>query len=277
MKPAPLVRQFDIRRVRDGAMERTIDAVAVEEPLQIHVGYRFKESPRAEAFAVAMRTPGNDRELSAGLLLSEGVIRTAADVVEIRHSGGPDSNEVFAELAPSVDFEHWRLARQGFQGASCGICGKRSIEAIGPSACATSEDTFVWDGTALQDFAGLLAQHQRGFEQTGGLHAAALIDCEGKLRYEFEDIGRHNALDKLLGHCLLKQELPLSRQLVFLSSRSSFELVQKCARAAVPVLATIGGPSSLAIEAARQLGITLVGFVRPNRYNVYSGEWRINS
>ncbi len=271
------VRRFDIRRVRECVGERTIDCVAVEEPLQIRVGYYFKFSQRAESFAVAMRTPGHDRELAAGLLLGEGVTRTRDDIVDIRQTGGADSNEIFVELAPSVDFEQWRMARNGIQGSSCGICGKRSIDDVRTASPVPPDDDTVWDGTALQQFANLLAGNQQAFEKTGGLHAAALIDSGGNLRCEFEDIGRHNALDKLTGHCFLTGRFPLARHLIFLSSRSSFELVQKCAMAGCSVLATIGGPSSLAIETARELGITLIGFVRPGRYNVYSGEWRLNS
>jgi FdhD protein len=222
-----------------------------------------------------MRTPGHDRELTAGFLLTEGIIQSRRDLADLRLLGADTDNEAIAELRPGVDVETWRLARNSFIGASCGICGKRSREAMCTAAAELERDGWMVDYRLIERLPSLLHGHQQGFEQTGGLHAAALVDAAGELQMVFEDIGRHNALDKLIGHYVLEDVLPLRQSLVLLSSRSSFELIQKAAMAGVPVLATIGGPSSLAIEAARDYGMTLLGFVRGERFNVYSGEWRV--
>jgi FdhD protein len=255
-----------------------LDTVAVEEPLQIRVSHWFKNVRQAESLATTMRTPGNDRELAAGLLLSEGIVHRRDDIDEIAAIGVQPSNEIVVSLASQVDVETWRLSRNSFVSASCGVCGKRSSEAIaeGIIPICTPEDVQFGVG-AIKTLPESLRAWQSGFAQTGGLHAAALASEKGHIEQVFEDIGRHNALDKLLGWALLEARIPLSRHILFLSSRSSFELVQKAAMAGAPVLATVGGPSSLAIEAARQYGITLIGFVRDQRLNVYSGDWRLHS
>lgn len=270
-----LVRRFDVKRITNGRAERIIDTVATEEPLSVRLTYWLKESQRTESLAVTMRTPGHDHELAAGLLLSEGIIRAAEDIREIRTLGTEPSNEVVVELAPSVDVETWRLSRNAFVNASCGVCGKRSREALIAEIPPRASDDMHIAESALHTIAESLRAEQTGFAQTGGLHAAALAGASGPIEKTFEDIGRHNALDKLLGWALLNGRIPLSRSILFLSSRSSFELVQKAAMAGAPVLATVGGPSSLAIEAAREFGITLFGFVRAGRVNIYSGDWRL--
>jgi FdhD protein len=271
-----LFRRYSVKRLSQGAWDRVTDTVAAEEPLEIRVGYSFKDTRHAQSFAVTMRTPGHERELAAGLLLSEGVIRSTKDLMDLRTLGVDPSNEVIAELSEDVDFEAWRAARSGFMSSSCGICGKRSREAITSQLPAQTADDFSIDASVLDRLPARLREHQAGFAQTGGLHAAALANPKGEIEAVFEDIGRHNALDKLIGHALLAGRIPLRDSILFLSSRSSFELVQKTAMAGAPVLATVGGPSSLAIDAARDCGITLAGFVRDNRCNIYSGDWRIN-
>jgi FdhD protein len=272
-----LVRRFDVKRIAQRASERIIDTVAAEEPLSIHIGYWLKDSQQVESLAITMRTPGNDPELAAGLLLSEGIVHDRADIVEIRSLGTEPSNEIVVSLAPNVDVQTWRLSRNTFVGASCGVCGKRSREAISEEIPDYDREDLHVAVAAIEQLAANLSAFQSGFAQTGGLHAAALASSEGEIERVFEDIGRHNALDKLLGWSLLQGRIPLSRSLLFLSSRSSFELVQKAAMAGAPFLGTVGGPSSLAIEAAREYGITLLGFVRDHRLNVYSGDWRLNS
>ncbi len=272
-----LVRRFSIKRISNNHSERVLDTVAVEEPLEIRVSYWFKDSRISESVAVTMRTPGHDRELAAGFLLSEGVIRGRDEIIAVRPLGSEPSNEVLVELAKDVDFEIWRLSRSSFVNSSCGVCGKRSREAIATQRPALAEADFRIDAALIENLPGLLRERQEGFAQTGGLHAAALIDNSGNIQAVFEDIGRHNALDKLIGSCVLNGRIPLRNHFLFLSSRSSFELVQKTIMAGVPMLATVGGPSSLAIETARELGVTLIGFIREGRFNIYSGEWRINS
>jgi FdhD protein len=271
-----LVRRYSVKRFRRGESERIADTVAVEEPLDIRVTYWFKDTQASQSLALTMRTPGDDRELTAGFLLSEGIIRNSSDIAGLRELGTEPSNEIVAELAKGVDFETWRVARASFLSSSCGICGKRSREALEAQIPARAEDGFQLSASVIEKLPDLLRQHQAGFSQTGGLHAAALVTADSAVERVFEDIGRHNALDKLIGHAVLAGRIPLVDSILFLSSRSSFELIQKAAMAGAPALATVGGPSSLAIEAARESGITLIGFVRENRFNIYSGDWRIN-
>lgn len=270
-----LVRRFSVKRVDHAQAERVMDMVATEEPLEIRVSYWFKEAQQAESLALTMRTPGHDRELTAGFLFSEGIIRERGQILDLRPLGGEPSNEIVAELSKEVELERWRLARTSFVNSSCGVCGKRSRDAIAQEMPQQSEHSFQVDGSVIQKLPELLCREQQGFAATGGLHAAALIDSEGVMGKLVEDIGRHNALDKLIGWCVLNGRVPLANSVLFLSSRSSFELVQKAVMAGAPVLATVGGPSSLAIETAREYGITLIGFVRGERFNIYSGEWRI--
>ncbi|HEX4229415.1 MAG TPA: formate dehydrogenase accessory sulfurtransferase FdhD [Bryobacteraceae bacterium] len=262
------------------SVERLVDEVTAEEPLEIRIAYRFKEARIAESFAVTMRTPGHDRELAAGLLCSEGVIRALADVVDLRmlgSSAGVASNEILAELAPDADVDMPALGRRGYVNSSCGVCGKRTREAISKNLPQLADSAFDVNWPGIAHLPERLREQQRDFYRTGGLHAAALADRYGNIEAVFEDIGRHNALDKLIGHCLLEGRLPLSDRLIFMSSRSSFELVQKALMAGCPMLATVGGPSSLAIEMAREHGLTLLGFFRDGHCNVYSGEWRLHS
>ncbi len=253
-----------------------MDTVATEEPLDIRIAYRFKESLRTESLALTMRTPGHDRELVAGLLLSEGIIRKGSDLLDIRSLGTEPHNEIVAELAPSVDVESWRIGRNSIVNSSCGVCGKRSSDALVVPDQTEERTPFTISRTFIERLPNLLDGHQQGFAQTGGLHAAALVSSAGVVEKLFEDIGRHNALDKLIGHCVLNHRIPLGEEILLLSSRSSFELVAKTAVAGGRFLATVGGPSSLAIETARQFRITLIGFLRSHRFNVYSGDWRIN-
>jgi len=271
-----LTRNFSVQRVERGAVERLTDTVAVEEPLAIRLEYWTKDRRVADSLAVTMRTPGQDRELAAGFLVSEGIVRQKREIVHVRSIGTEPSNEIVLELAHGVDVETWRTERAAFVSAGCGICGKRSREAVSGEIPPPQMDALRVDRSLIEKLPALLEARQQGFASTGGLHAAALVTQDGCVERVFEDIGRHNALDKLIGWCLLNDDLPLRDALLFLSSRSSFELVQKCAMAGARVLATVGGPSSLAIEAAREYGITLIGFVRTSRFNVYSGEWRIN-
>jgi FdhD protein len=270
------VHQVSVKRTNRLQTLRATDVVAVEEPLEIRLQYWFKDAVHTSSLAITMRSPGEDSELATGLLYSEGIIRDHSEIVEIRPLGGP--NEILVELSKSADVETRHLDRALMTNSACGICGARHVEALQLTSRIDSDDTFRVPSTLVYDLPALLQNNQEGFSQTGGLHAAVLVDIEDKpvARFAYEDIGRHNALDKLIGHALLNEGIPLKRQLLLLSSRSSFELVQKTARAGAPVLATIGSPSSLAIDAAKRCGLTLIGFVREDRFNVYTGEWRIN-
>lgn len=276
MQDSDLTRRFSVKRVNDTHSERILDDVANEEPLEMRVSYWFKDVQSFQSLAVTMRTPGHDRELAAGFLLSEGVIRSRDDLFELRSLGADPSNEILAELPKNVDFEAWRLTRSAIVNSSCGICGKRTREAIAARVPRPINGDLRVGCSLIKKLPDLLRGGQQGFAKTGGLHAAALVNPAGELEAVFEDIGRHNALDKLIGHCVLNDRVPLENHLLFLSSRSSFELVQKAVMAGASVLATVGGPSSLAIEAAREHSLTLIGFIRSGHFNVYSGEWRIS-
>jgi FdhD protein len=271
------IRTFSVRRISGTGIDRVVDRVAVEEPLAILVKHWRKDAQTTENLAVTMRTPGHDKELAVGLLLSEGVIHDRQDVVEVRTLGDQPANEVLVELARGIDFEAWRAARNGFVSSSCGICGKRSGDLIRQDMPPLANDGVCVPASVIHALPDALHKRQVGFVETGGLHAAALATDGGEIEALFEDIGRHNALDKLIGWAVLNSRVPLLERILFLSSRGSFELVQKAAMAGAPVLATVGGPSSLAIETARELQMTLLGFVRDGRFNVYSGDWRINS
>lgn len=271
------VQKVSVKRMERASGLRATDTVAIEEPLEIRLEYWFKDAMHSEVLAITMRTPGADRELAAGFLYSEGIVNDKDEIVEIRPLG--EANGVLVELSRDTDFERGRAARGTFVNSSCGLCGKRGIDALETESLIDTSDEFVVDAAVIHALPDLLSASQENFAQTGGLHAAVLVSADGEVKAKgaFEDIGRHNALDKLVGACLLKGEVPLRRRILAVSSRSSFELVQKAARAGAPVLATLGSPSSLAIEAARRWGLTLIGFVRQERFNIYSGEWRIHS
>jgi FdhD protein len=268
-------RNFEIKRYKDGFVERAVDTVAAEDPLAISILHWRKNSQHTENLAVTMRTPGADRELAAGLLLTEGVVQSTDDIVDLRCLGNAPSNEILVELARGVDFDEWRQQRNGFVSSSCGVCGKASIQQIEQLIPTTSQAAWRIGPQLIESLPNLLKTHQPTFNQTGGVHAAALVSLDGQLQTLYEDIGRHNALDKVLGHATLSRQLPLDKHMIFMSSRASFELIQKAAMAGVQLLASVGGPSSLAVETARKLGITLISFVRDQRFNVYSGDWRL--
>ncbi|HEY3455389.1 MAG TPA: formate dehydrogenase accessory sulfurtransferase FdhD [Bryobacteraceae bacterium] len=271
------VRRVNIQRIGRSAPERVLDQVPVEEPLSISISHWFKDVEQTGSFSVTMRTPGNDRELVAGLLFAEGIVRQPSDLLELRMLGAGPPNEILAALSKEVDFETWRAERIGLLNSSCGVCGKRNREAIAQAAPIECRDRLTISASLVESLPALLSERQRGFQATGGLHAAALCTANGDIEAVFEDIGRHNALDKLIGWAFLHDALPWQDRLVFLTSRGSFELVQKAAAAGAPILATVGGPSSLAIETARDCQMTLIGFVRDARFNIYSGDWRIHS
>jgi FdhD protein len=271
---APSMRQFLVRQHTKGGIGRKTDLVAIEEPLEIRISYSFKQVRRTEQAAVTMRTPGNEKELALGFLLSEGVIARREDVIDLRLLGGSGRNELLVELAPNVDVERWHLARATLLNSACGLCGKKTIEHIAKGDRIDDSSVTV-SADLVYRLPKLLEARQSGFSLTGGLHAAALVSVDGELHSVFEDVGRHNALDKLIGSCLLSGLLPLQRKIILMTSRASFEVVQKALAARCEMLVTIGAPSSLAIDFARDRGITLAGFVRDTRFNVYSGEWRI--
>ena len=252
------------------------DLLAVEEPLEIRLQHTLDD----KSISITMRTPGNDSELAAGFLFSEGILHNAAEIRAIRWSnksnGNPRQlgNSVTVELNVDVDLD--RLERHFYTTSSCGVCGKASIEAIEMQGCPVlPRNSPIVEAGVIHLLPDALRRAQLVFERTGGLHAAALFSPDGTLQLLREDVGRHNAVDKLIGAEVLAGHTPLSNQLVFVSSRSSFELVQKALMAGIPILAAVGAPSSLAVETAQRFNLTLLGFVRNGRFNIYSGASRI--
>jgi len=259
-----------IRRKEDGGYECVTDEVTIEEPLEIRLG--------ADPLAVTMRTPGNDEELAAGFLLSEGVVRKRADLKEIAHCtlAGSLGNILNVTLAPTVRFKPASTQRFGTISTSCGLCGKTSIEFIRQQfpAIAPSPQLQI-DGAMLLELPARLRSAQGNFARTGGIHAAGVFDLDGNLLAVREDIGRHNAVDKVIGRAFLDGLLPLSRHILLVSGRSSLEIVQKALSAGIPIIAAVSAPSSLAVNFARECGQTLIGFLRPPTFNVYSHIERV--
>jgi FdhD protein len=266
-------RSVGVVRVRGGARLTASDAAAAEEPLEVRL--------HGQPFAVIMRTPGADRELAAGFLLAERVITSADDLGTIAHCTDPaaDHPENIVDVtlvngsAAAID----RLMagrRQVTTTASCGMCGRRTIESL---AADVSPLRPAWQVTAaaIAALPVLLRARQAVFEETGGLHAAGLFLRDGTLIDVAEDVGRHNAVDKIVGRMLMRDALPLSEHLLCVSGRTSFELVQKTLFAGIPILAAVSAPSSLAIDLAQEYGVTLIGFIRGDRFNIYAHPDRI--
>jgi FdhD protein len=253
------------------------DKVAVEEPLEIQLEYSTASGRMLKNIAVTMRTPGNDEELAAGFLFTEGIIKYAEDITGIKRSIA-DENKVQVILKENVIPVLGNAARNFYATSSCGVCGKASIDAINMVSSFTGVNNDISiDATLLYQLQDSIKQEQKVFEDTGGIHASALFDCTGKFIMLREDVGRHNALDKIIGAALMKNELPLNTCLLFLSGRASFELVQKAVMAGIKVIVTVGAPSSLAVEMAKDNGITLIGFLKKDRFNIYTGKERITT
>lgn len=249
------------------------DALAAEEPLEIRIATLDGSKP----LSVTMRTPGHDEELAAGFLWTEGIVEDAAQIASLKTyvtSTGGKSNGVEAELR-NCEYDPAQLQRNFFAASSCGICGKASIDAIRQRGLRAPDLDFRFDPELLCALPDRLLEAQTVFSHTGGLHAAALFDSAGNLVVLREDIGRHNAVDKVVGWALLRGQLPLSQHVMLVSGRGGFEIVQKALAAGLPVLASVSAPSSLAVQLARELGLTLVGFLRGRRFVVYAGQARL--
>ncbi len=288
MKSAPALSQTSVRRVVAGAVtEDSPDVLAVEEPLEIRIGISQSEH---RAISITMRTPGEDAELAAGFLFTEGILTSQDQIKQIRHCGlkigkgksvvdradALNSNTIRVDLNDGVDIDFKRLERHFYTTSSCGVCGKSSIAALHTGATKLSDlDHPRVESGLINTLPEILRASQDVFDQTGGLHASALFTTQGELDIVREDVGRHNALDKVIGVKFLAGELPLSDKILLVSGRASFELVQKALMAGIPIMVAVGAPSSLAVELAEEFGITLIGFVRDESFNVYSGPQRI--
>ncbi|MFL5576115.1 MAG: formate dehydrogenase accessory sulfurtransferase FdhD [Gemmatimonadaceae bacterium] len=275
------VADAPVRRVTGDVMRADSDQLAVEEPLLIELNFERDGGRVTESVSVTMRTPGSDVELAMGFLYTEGII-ASADEVDVPGAEPPISagtrgcNTVRIEVRRGVPVDVRRLERHFYTTSSCGVCGKTSLEALAAGReVRLAPDRPVVSAATVHALPDTLRAAQAVFRQTGGLHAAALFDPAGRLLSLREDVGRHNALDKLIGAQLLAGALPLDDHLVLVSGRASFELMQKALMAGVPVLAAVGAPSSLAVETAEAYGATLLGFVRNGRFNVYAGARRL--
>ena len=265
--------------IEGGTSHDRYDRVATEEPLEI----RVRAGNAKRTIAITMRTPGHDFELAAGFLHGEGLIANLADLRGISFCLDTDVaaaqrfNIVNVDLAAAELPDLEPLERHFATTSACGVCGKANIDALRVRGIANVTSLAAVDGATLVALTERLRAAQGVFEKTGGLHAAALFDREGTLVALREDVGRHNALDKLLGWALLERRLPLAESIVMVSGRSSYELVQKALSAGIPVLCAVSAPSSLAVDLAREFGMTLVGFLRGSRFNIYSGAGRIRT
>ncbi len=255
------------------------DLVAIEEPLEIRIGYGSSQHRQQKSLAVTMRTPNHDFELATGFLFTEGIIQDFTQINSIKYCSDQGkqahaNNIVRVELQPTVVVNWQQLDRNFYMTSSCGVCGKASIEAIAQNCPVLSPPRPILSTAILHELPKRLHQQQAVFQHTGGLHAAGLFNTEGQLHCIREDVGRHNAVDKVIGASIL-QNNPLNNTILLVSGRLSFELVQKALMAGIPILVAIGAPSSLAIQLAQQFQMTLIGFLRNNHFNIYAGHERI--
>ncbi len=271
----------DIRAHQGGVSRSQADRVAVEEPLEIRLGYSTPNGRAVKSVSITMRTPGNDDELAAGFLRTEGILESAGDIKAIEPCGkpAPESglrNTVRVELGAAIEVDLERLSRHFYTTSSCGVCGKASLDALRVAGVdAPPADRPRFSEAVITSMPRALRAAQATFEETGGLHAAAAFDTHGNIIAIMEDVGRHNAVDKVVGRLLLDGRLPAHDLGMIVSGRASFELMQKTLVAGMPLLAAVSAPSSLAVSLAREFSMTLVGFLRGDTYNVYSGGSRL--
>jgi FdhD protein len=275
--------EVPVQRVIGSDIQPDSDELAVEEPLEIRLGYTLDGQRVQRAISITMRTPGQDVELAAGFLFSEGIIRGQDDLLSVRSCGSTVAplrlhNVVRVELRPNVRIDLGRLERHFYTTSSCGVCGKASLDALQltpPHEILIAEPVLATE--TIHRLPQQLRSAQSVFDHTGGLHGAGLFSAAGELLSLREDVGRHNAVDKLIGAELFAGRLPLQHDILLVSGRASFELMQKALMASIPVMVAVGAPSSLAVELARRYRITLIGFARDGRFNVYSGAWRLTA
>jgi FdhD protein len=277
----PSVSPIVITKVTGSEQQQVDDLLAVEEPLEIRIGYGAVDERAQKSISVTMRTPGNDFELALGFLLTEGIIESPDQVYKIQYCTEANTlenkeNIVRVELQPDVEMDFTKLQRNFYTTSSCGVCGKESIEAI-KTVCRSvaSSPQLVVAREVIVSLPDTLRASQNVFEHTGGLHACALFDIEGNLKLLREDVGRHNALDKLIGAAMANSPELLPTSILLLSGRASFELLQKAAMANIQLVCAVGAPSSLAVQTAQEFGITLIGFLRGERFNIYTGAERV--
>ena len=269
-----------VTRLRNGSWSEDADVLAAEEPLEIRLIWQDAEGrTQRKNIAVTMRTPGDDFELAAGFLHGEGILHSRNDVADVAYCTDEGEAQAFnivtVTLAPGVQFDPSRLERNFYTTSSCGVCGKAALENIETQGCEALPSGLTVTSAAIRSLPAKLREAQALFERTGGLHAAGLFDAGGRLLSLREDVGRHNAVDKLIGAAFLAGETPLDGRILMLSGRASFELLQKAVVARIPVVAAVGAPSSLAVELAEAFNVTLCGFVRADGFNVYTAPERV--
>ena len=269
------LRHTPIQRYANGQFTPHDDRVAVEEPLEIRVAYPRRGKLEVQSLSITMRTPGHDEALALGFLLSEGLIRKSEDVksvVRVPHwDKNTEANQIQIELTTEARFDPERLQRHFYMTSSCGVCGKASVEALAvQGATPFPKSIDLPTAEVILALPNRLRHEQRLFQQTGGVHAAGWFNTKGELSYRAEDIGRHNAVDKVVGQAFQNGEIPLREGILQLSGRVSFELVQKGIMAGIPIIAAVGAPSSLAIQTAKEFGMRLIGFIGKDRFNVYN-------
>ena len=287
--------QTNVSRFQGDQAHSAIDTLAVEEPLELQLAFGPSASRQLKSISVTMRTPGHDFDLAAGFLLTEGIVNDAADITAVRYVAGstnearsphadaeatvlpyqPERNVVRVDLAPDVTVSMANLERNFYTTSSCGICGKASLLALRTVCPPRSANTFEVAASTIYALPDQLRAAQDVFERTGGLHASGLFDSAGRLQSIREDVGRHNAVDKLIGSAFLEDRTPLRHHLLLLSGRASFELLQKALMGGIQMVLAVGAPSSLAVQVAREFDITLIGFLRKDHFNVYNGAERI--
>jgi FdhD protein len=288
------ILQMPVERVTGQTSHQVSDSLAIEEPLDIQITYGPSNSRQTRSISVTMRTPGDDFDLAAGFLMTEGVIRDANDIEQVTYAGdsfnegsqspqamdvlklGSRQNTVRVDLAAEVEVSLGTLQRNFYTTSSCGICGKASLLALRTVCPPRVANNFRVDAQVLYRLPERLRASQGVFDRTGGLHGAGLFDSAGNLFALREDVGRHNAVDKLIGSEFLADRTPLRDRLLLLSGRASFELLQKALMGGIPMVAAVGAPSSLAVEVAKEFDITLVGFLRAGHFNIYHGSQRID-
>lgn len=266
---------IEIKKVKGEQLQAANDVVAREEPLEIRLCFSGNGQRKEKSISVTMRTPGNDVDLATGFLFTEGIINSYKDILAVKHCS-PEKNVVRVELSPDIHVALNQLERNFYTTSSCGVCGKSSIDAVKTVRTApVIESGFRIEPEVLYTLPATLRKNQVLFDLTGGIHGCALFDANGKLILSREDVGRHNALDKLIGAAIQKEMIPLQNYILLLSGRASFELIQKAWMAGVNIIAAVGAPSSLAVQMASESDITLIGFLKNNSLNIYSGEKRI--
>ena len=273
------VNQFKIIKVWENFSENILDYLAVEEPLEIRIVYFDNGISFNKVVSITMCTPGQDEELALGFLYTEGIIQSYHQIAKVEVGTSANHHFVIVTLANDVQLDLSKLERNFYTTSSCGVCGKSSINAIKTIRAEFGNDKFEIKLTpsTIYSLPQKLIQKQKVFQSTGGLHASALFNFDGELISLREDVGRHNALDKLIGDALKNKMIPLNGSILLLSGRASFELIQKAYMAGIKVIVAIGAPSSLAVELATESDITLIGFLRQEKFNIYSSSYRIEN